>query len=84
MRNSVNLLRKRNGLFSHSFIHDAILIANRIPAHDVTEAIAQASIELNLKLVQVNVKCLEKEQLAAKEEAIALGFSSHHAKKQSA
>eukprot|EP00972_Heterocapsa_arctica_P002736 405157-Heterocapsa_arctica.AAC.1 len=82
MRNAVNTLRRRSSLFSHSVIHDAILIANRIPANEVTEAIVQANVELNMKGVQVNVKCLKAEQQAAKEDSMAVGFRNHNANKQ--
>eukprot|EP00972_Heterocapsa_arctica_P002737 405260-Heterocapsa_arctica.AAC.1 len=72
MRRAVNMLRRRNGLFSHSSIHDAILVANSVPAQEVKEAIVLSSIELNLKHVKVNVKRLEEQRQAAKDETVAL------------
>eukprot|EP00972_Heterocapsa_arctica_P047703 7037114-Heterocapsa_arctica.AAC.1 len=81
MRNAVNTLRRLNGLFSHSFIYDAILVSNRIPANEVKEAIVQASAELNIRGVQVNAKSLKTEQLAAEKDTITAGIRSHSANK---
>eukprot|EP00972_Heterocapsa_arctica_P077577 11442304-Heterocapsa_arctica.AAC.2 len=84
MRGPINVLRRRNGLFSHSFIHDAILVANYLPSQEVTEAIVQTSIELNLKLVKTNVKDLEEERQAAKNENELAAFNRRSSKNQSA
>eukprot|EP00972_Heterocapsa_arctica_P108524 15981666-Heterocapsa_arctica.AAC.1 len=84
MRGAINALRTINGLFSHSFIHDAILVSNILPSQEVTEAIIQSSIELNIKQVNITVKDLEEEREAANKETILAGFNPQAPNNQSA